>query len=115
MATVYDTEERRAKKLAQVRMLLAKADSTKFPDEADTFRAKADELMAQYAIEAFEVTGHDDEHRRPEPDQPWHRHLVVLGQRAQRRALGTRSAARQPLPRAAGVLATQLQLAHGQA
>jgi hypothetical protein len=23
--------------------------------------------MAQYAIEAFEVTGHDDEHRRPEP------------------------------------------------
>lgn len=41
--------------LEKVRALLAKAASTTFPEEAELFRAKADELMTKYAIEAWEV------------------------------------------------------------
>ena len=47
--------ERRAKKLEQVRALLAKADSTPFEGEADSFRAKADAMMRAYAIEQWQV------------------------------------------------------------
>lgn len=39
------------KLLDRVRALLAKADSTEFPAEAETFTAKAHELMATYGIE----------------------------------------------------------------
>lgn len=49
------TNEKQAKKLEQIRALLAKADSTDYPAEAETFRAKADELMTSYAIEAWMV------------------------------------------------------------
>jgi Protein of unknown function (DUF2786) len=38
-------------KLARIRALLAKAESTPFPNEADAFNAKAAELMARYGIE----------------------------------------------------------------
>jgi hypothetical protein len=38
-------------KLARVRALLAKAESTEFPDEAEALTAKAAELMARYGIE----------------------------------------------------------------
>jgi hypothetical protein len=48
-------EEKKAKMLERVRALLAKADGTNFPAEADTFRQKADELMTEYAIEQWEV------------------------------------------------------------
>lgn len=41
--------------LERVRGLLAKAASTEFPAEADTLRAKADELMTKYAIEEWEI------------------------------------------------------------
>jgi hypothetical protein len=40
-----------AKVLAKVRALLAKAESTEFPDEADAFFAKAQELMSRYSLE----------------------------------------------------------------
>lgn len=39
------------KLLARIRALLAKAEATTFPDEADTFTAKAQELMARHAID----------------------------------------------------------------
>jgi len=38
--------------LAKLRALLAKAESTTFDDEADAFTAKAQELMARYAIDS---------------------------------------------------------------
>src|SRR5580765_2541614 len=41
--------------LEKVRALLAKAASTTFPAEADSFRAKADELMTKHAIEQWEI------------------------------------------------------------
>lgn len=41
--------------LERVRALLAKAASTNFPAEAETFRAKADALMTAFAIEAWQV------------------------------------------------------------
>jgi hypothetical protein len=49
------TEDRKAKMLERVRALLAKADGTNFPEEADAFRAKADALMTEYAIEAWQM------------------------------------------------------------
>jgi hypothetical protein len=47
--------DKTAKMLERVRALLAKADSTDFPEEAAAFRAKADELMTAYAIDQFMV------------------------------------------------------------
>lgn len=44
-----------AKMLERVRALLAKAASTNFPEEADAFRAKADELMTNYSINLWQV------------------------------------------------------------
>lgn len=41
--------------IIKVQGLLAKAASTSFPEEADSFRAKADELMTKYAIEQFQL------------------------------------------------------------
>ncbi len=42
--------DRRA--LDKIRALLAKAESTTFPEEAETYTAKAQELMARYSIDA---------------------------------------------------------------
>ena len=39
------------KMLARIRALLAKAEATTFPEEADTFTAKAQELVARHAID----------------------------------------------------------------
>jgi Protein of unknown function (DUF2786) len=64
-----ETAAHRAKMLERVRALLAKADSTNFPEEANTFRAKADALMTQYAIDQWQVdaaTGAAN--ARPEPE-----------------------------------------------
>ncbi|MBB5872794.1 hypothetical protein F4553_006228 [Allocatelliglobosispora scoriae] len=49
-----DRLERRAvdqRKLDKLRALLAKAESTSFPDEAEAYTAKAQELMARYSID----------------------------------------------------------------
>lgn len=49
------TEDKRGKMLERVRALLAKADSTTFPAEAQIFRDKADVLMTAWAIEQWQV------------------------------------------------------------
>ncbi|WP_344020525.1 DUF2786 domain-containing protein, partial [Streptomyces luteireticuli] len=41
-----------AKTLGRIRALLAKAESTDFPEEAEAFSAKAQELMARHSIDA---------------------------------------------------------------
>jgi hypothetical protein len=45
------TESSNAKIVSRVQALLAKAESTPFPEEADALVAKAHELMARYAID----------------------------------------------------------------
>lgn len=47
--------DRTAKMMEKVRALLAKAASTTFPEEADAFRAKADALMTEYAIDQWQI------------------------------------------------------------
>jgi hypothetical protein len=49
------SDDRKSKMLESVRALLAKADSTQFEAEAETFRQKADEIMTAYAIEQWQV------------------------------------------------------------
>lgn len=49
------TTDRRGTVLERVRKLLDKAASTGFTAEADALRQKADELMARYAIQQFEL------------------------------------------------------------
>lgn len=44
-----DREKKKEKDRQRVSQLRAKADSTTFPEEADAFRAKADELEKNYA------------------------------------------------------------------
>src|SRR4051812_16704394 len=63
-------EDRRAKMLERVRALLAKANGTNFPEEADAFRAKADELMTAYAIEQWQVdAAQEGIQGRPQPER----------------------------------------------
>jgi hypothetical protein len=63
------TTTRTAKMLERVRALLAKADSTNFPGEAESFRAKADELMTTYAIEQWQVDdANGAQATRPRPE-----------------------------------------------
>lgn len=45
-----------SKMLGRIRGLLAKADATEFEDEADTFTAKAQELMTKYSIDSLVLT-----------------------------------------------------------
>jgi hypothetical protein len=49
------TNEAQSKMLERVRALLAKADGTDFPEEAATFRAKADQLMTKFSIDQWMV------------------------------------------------------------
>ncbi|MDP9074500.1 MAG: DUF2786 domain-containing protein [Actinomycetota bacterium] len=59
-----------ARVLAKVRALLAKAESTTFEEEADSLTAKAQELMARYAIDQAMV--HDaDPDERPTGQRVW--------------------------------------------
>lgn len=53
------------KVLARVRALLAKAESTDFPDEADAFFAKAQELMSRYSLERAVLYARDDDGASP--------------------------------------------------
>ncbi|MGB3770264.1 MAG: DUF2786 domain-containing protein [Rhodococcus sp. (in: high G+C Gram-positive bacteria)] len=49
------------KMLVRIRGLLAKADATEFDEEADSFTAKAQELMTKYSIDSLSaVGGHPD-------------------------------------------------------
>jgi hypothetical protein len=67
--------------LARVRALLNKAESTNFPEEAQALTAKAQELMARYAIDraAVEESGPPAiEGRRLWVDQPYARAKSIL-------------------------------------
>lgn len=50
--------EGNSKLLHQVRQLLAQANNTPYEEEANTFRAKADELMVKYAITQYDLDEH---------------------------------------------------------
>jgi hypothetical protein len=68
--TALTGEDRKAKMLERVRALLAKANGTNFPEEADAFRAKADEIMTAYAIEQWQVdAAQDGVNARPTPER----------------------------------------------
>ncbi|MFJ5260998.1 DUF2786 domain-containing protein [Streptomyces sp. NPDC088387] len=51
--------------LARIRALLAKAEATGFPDEAEALSAKAQELMARYSVDEALLAA-----RAPAPDTP---------------------------------------------
>ncbi len=55
--------DKSAKKLETIRALLAKADGTDFPEEAEAFRSKADALMTAYAIEQWQLDALEDADR----------------------------------------------------
>lgn len=59
----------------RVRALLAKAESTTFPDEAEAFTAKAQELIARHAID-LALLGTDRTGRSPEGDAVGRRVLI---------------------------------------
>lgn len=59
--------------LAKVRALLAKAESTTFPEEAEALSAKAQELIARHALDAaaIQATGESSSRYRPETRRVW--------------------------------------------
>ena len=63
------------KLLDRVRALLAKAESTTFPEEADALTVKAQELMTRHSIDHAMLHGHESEHvpsaRRVPVDEPY--------------------------------------------
>jgi hypothetical protein len=67
--------------LARVRALLAKAESTEFPDEAEALSAKAQELISRHAIDQAALVGTDDPvvaGRRIAVDNPYPQAKSVL-------------------------------------
>jgi hypothetical protein len=68
--------------LGRVRGLLAKAESTNFPDEAEAYSAKAQELMARYSIDHALLAGHDDD-----PDKPVGMRVTIEAPYAETKAL----------------------------
>jgi Protein of unknown function (DUF2786) len=67
--TQLTPEELRAKKLETVRALLAKAEGAGTPEEADVFRAKADAIMMQFAIDQWMVEeAQAGVYARPKPE-----------------------------------------------
>lgn len=57
--------------LARVRALLAKAESTEYPEEAEALSAKAQELMGRHALEQALVTGPADTAERAAARRLW--------------------------------------------
>jgi hypothetical protein len=59
-AVAWQREARRSevRHLEQIRALLAKAESTEFPEEADAFTSKAQELMTRHAIDDVVLAPH---------------------------------------------------------
>ncbi len=60
-----------SKVLGRVRALLAKAESTEFPEEAEALSAKAQELMTRHALERALVAADDRGPRRPVARRLW--------------------------------------------
>lgn len=67
MATTIDLN----KIMAKVQALLAKADSTDFPEEATTYRAKAEQLMRDYRIAEEDLIASDKVEILPEVHSLW--------------------------------------------
>lgn len=61
--TVTAVDDAGEKALGKVRALLAKAEATEFPDEAEALSAKAQDLMSRYALK--EALAHHDRGRKP--------------------------------------------------
>lgn len=57
--------------MAKIQGLLAKADSTEFPDEATALRAKAEEIMRKYRIEEEQLIAVDQVAIAPEVHRLW--------------------------------------------
>jgi len=57
--------EASARMLDRIRALLAKAESTTFPEEAETYTAKAQELMARHSIDAALLDASAPTHAEP--------------------------------------------------
>ena len=68
-------EDRQQKVLGRVRALLAKAESTQYPEEAEALTAKAQELMARHSIDAA-LAAAGDRHRG-QGGEPERRRVVV--------------------------------------
>ncbi|MFR9795188.1 DUF2786 domain-containing protein [Streptomyces sp. MS06] len=58
--------------LSRIRGLLAKAEATGFPEEAEALTAKAQELMARHAVDEAMLAAH-----QPDPDAPGARRIGV--------------------------------------
>lgn len=71
MQTEAELSGKRADMLRKVRALIAKADSTPEPGEADVFRAGADRLMEQFAIEMWMVEAAADSSARQPVSKPY--------------------------------------------
>jgi len=57
------------RRLATIRGLLAKAEATDYPDEAEAFFAKASELISRWAIDEAVLWASADTARRESPDE----------------------------------------------
>lgn len=57
------------RRLATIRSLLAKAEATDFPEEAEAFFAKASELISRWAIDEAMIWAADDRSGREQPDE----------------------------------------------
>lgn len=77
--TAHDEDRR----LATIRSLLAKAEATEFPEEAETFFAKASELISRWAIDEAMLWDGADRDGREQPDELQLRvHTPYLAQKA---------------------------------
>ena len=56
-------------RLVTIRNLLAKAEATEFPDEAEAFFNKASELIARYSLDEAMVWASASSHGREEPEE----------------------------------------------
>ena len=59
------------KMMAKIQALLAKADGTEFPEEATTYRAKAEQFMRDYRIEEEHLIAIDQVEIAPEVHELW--------------------------------------------
>ncbi len=57
------------RRLSTIRALLAKAEATEFPDEAEAFFAKASELISRWAIDEAMLWADADASGREQPDE----------------------------------------------
>lgn len=67
--TPRDVAHGEDKRLATIRGLLAKAEATDFPEEAEAFFAKASELISRWAIDEAMIWAGADRDGREQPDE----------------------------------------------